>query len=33
MNNLKKFAIHNADPSQTFKMGITQFTALTQEEF
>lgn len=31
MNNLKKFALHNADPTQSYKMGITQFTAMTQE--
>jgi hypothetical protein len=24
---------HNADSSQTYKMGINQFTVLTQEEF
>lgn len=31
MNNLKKFALHNADPTQSYKMGITQFTAMAQE--
>lgn len=24
---------HNSDPSQTYKMGINQFTAMTDEEF
>ena len=29
--NLKKIEAHNADSTQTFKMGITQFTIFTEE--
>lgn len=31
--NVQEINRHNADPSQTYKKGINQFTALTQEEF
>lgn len=31
--NVAKIEAHNADPSQTYKMGVNQFTILTQEEF
>jgi hypothetical protein len=31
--NLLMIAKHNADPSQTYKMGVNQFTAFTQAEF
>jgi len=30
---VKKMEAHNADPSQTYKMGINQFSDLTQKEF
>lgn len=31
--NVANIEKHNADLSQTYKMSINQFTALTQEEF
>ena len=31
--NLAKIEAHNADPTQTYTMGVNQFTVLTQEEF
>lgn len=31
--NLAKIEAHNADKTQTFQMGVTQFSDLTQEEF
>jgi len=31
--NLAKISAHNADSTQTYKMGINQFTDMTQEEF
>jgi hypothetical protein len=31
--NVEKINKHNADPTQTYKMGINQFTALTDAEF
>lgn len=31
--NLKNIEKHNADPSQTYKMGVNQFTVYTTEEF
>jgi len=31
--NVQKIEKHNADPSQTYKMAINQFTDMTQEEF
>lgn len=31
--NVEKINKHNADKTQTYKMGINQFTAMTQEEF
>merc|ERR1719473_106789 len=31
--NVAKIAAHNADETQTYKMGINQFTDMTQEEF
>ena len=31
--NLAKIAFHNADPSQTYTMGPTQFAIYTEEEF
>jgi C1A family cysteine protease len=31
--NVQKIEEHNADPSQTYKMGINQFTDLTNDEF
>jgi hypothetical protein len=31
--NVEKINKHNADPSQTYKMGINQFTAMTDAEF
>ena len=31
--NVANIEAHNADPSQTYKMGVNQFTILTQEEF
>lgn len=31
--NLAKIEAHNADKTQTFTMGVTQFSDLTQEEF
>ena len=31
--NVAKINTHNADETQSYKMGINQFTALTQEEF
>lgn len=33
MKNLAEIEQHNSDASQTYQMGINQFTALTQEEF
>jgi len=32
-SNVAKIESHNADSTQTYKMGINQFTDLTQEEF
>lgn len=31
--NMKKIEEHNADKSQTYEMGVNQFTDMTQEEF
>jgi len=31
--NIAKIDAHNADSTQTYKMGINQFTDMTQEEF
>ena len=31
--NLLEIETHNADPSQTYKKGVNQFTVFTQEEF
>ena len=31
--NLEKIRAHNRDPRATYRMGVNQFTALTQEEF
>jgi len=31
--NLAKISAHNADETQTYEMGVNQFTGLTQEEF
>ena len=31
--NLEIIQKHNIDPSQTYKMGVNQFTALSDEEF
>lgn len=31
--NVKKIEMHNADPTQTYKMGINQFSVYTDEEF
>lgn len=33
VNNLKKIATHNADKSQTYTLGVTQFSDMTTEEF
>jgi C1A family cysteine protease len=33
MRNLEKINKHNADPTQTYTMGVNQFADLTQEEF
>ena len=33
LNNLKKINRHNADKTQTYKMGINQFTDLSGDEF
>ncbi|KAM3147596.1 hypothetical protein pb186bvf_000403 [Paramecium bursaria] len=30
---MEQIEVHNADPSQTYKQGENQFTAMTQEEF
>lgn len=30
---MKKIKEHNADKSQTYEMGVNQFTDMTQEEF
>ena len=32
-SNVAQIEAHNADPTQTYTMGVNQFTALTQEEF
>jgi len=32
-NNYKKMEKHNADKTQTWQMGITQFAAMPQQEF
>lgn len=32
-DNLKKIEIHNADETQTYKMGVTQFADMTTDEF
>lgn len=32
-SNLDLFEKHNADPTQTFKMGVNQFTHMTHDEF
>ena len=31
--NLAKIELHNADATQTYKMGVNQFTPFTTEEF
>ena len=31
--NLMKIKAHNTDSSQTYTLGVNQFTDLTQEEF
>jgi len=31
--NVAKINAHNADSTQTYKMGINKFTDMTQEEF
>ena len=31
--NVKKIEKHNADPTQTYKMAVTQFADMTQDEF
>lgn len=31
--NLAKIKSHNADKTQTYRLGVTQFADLTQEEF
>ena len=31
--NLKEIEAHNADETQSYKMGVNQFTGLTQAEF
>ncbi len=33
LRNLEIIKQHNADPSQTYKMGVNQFTGLTDQEF
>lgn len=33
MKNVELMEKHNADPSQTYKMGINQFSAMTDKEF
>lgn len=33
LKNVEIINKHNSDPSQTYKKGINQFTALTKEEF
>ena len=33
MKNIEIMEVHNRDTTQTYKMGINQFTALTDEEF
>jgi len=33
MDNIVKIEAHNADKTQTYKMGINKFTDMTQEEF
>ena len=33
LRNVEKIAAHNADESQTYKMGINQFSGLTDREF
>ena len=33
VRNLEVIRKHNADPSQTYKMGVNQFTGLTDAEF
>ena len=33
LDNLKKMIKHNSDSSQTYKMGLNQFSALTDKEF
>ena len=32
-SNFEKIEAHNADPTQTYKVAINQFTDMTQEEF
>jgi len=32
-DNLDKFEVHNADTTQTYKVGVNQFTHLTYDEF
>lgn len=32
-DNLDKFEVHNADATQTYKVGVNQFTHLTYDEF
>lgn len=33
LKNLAKIALHNADKSRTYDMGVNQFSALSEEEF
>ena len=33
IQNLAKIETHNADPKQTYMMGVTQFADMTGEEF
>lgn len=33
LSNLQKMQEHNKDPSQTYKMGLNQFSALSDAEF
>ncbi len=33
LKNLEKVEKHNADPTQTYQLGINQFAAITTEQF
>lgn len=33
IDNVKQISKHNADPSQTYQLGVNQFTHLTSQEF